>query len=297
MNENKPKSKEHHVLEKIPLSNLKNEKWLQDIIEDDPRILGLGDIEVINREHPQSSGGRIDFVLMDDNNDLLYEVEIQLGKTDPSHIIRTIEYWENESRRYQSYEHKAVLIAEEITSRFFNAIYLMNRYIPIIAMQLDAFEYDGKILLNFSKILDTFDIESVDIETGAGGANRDYWIEKVPSESMDVADDLIKIYENKYNSKPRITYNKYHIALGTRKRNFLWLKPRKSGFVRLILLVDDSNVEETVEMLESIDISFVQKKKSSATTSLKFPLKGSDLETHKDIIIKIIVLGIQDSSI
>ena len=49
-----------------------------------------------------------------------YEVEIQLGATDESHIIRTIEYWDIERKRYPQYNHTAIIIAEDITSRFLN---------------------------------------------------------------------------------------------------------------------------------------------------------------------------------
>ena len=42
-----------------------NEKWLQELIEEDPTILGLGDVVIVERERKQSSGGRIDFLLND----------------------------------------------------------------------------------------------------------------------------------------------------------------------------------------------------------------------------------------
>ena len=47
-----------------------------------------------------------------------------------SHIIRTIEYWDIERKRYPQYEHCAVLVAEDITSRFLNVISLFNGTIP-----------------------------------------------------------------------------------------------------------------------------------------------------------------------
>jgi len=53
-------------------------------------------------------------------------VEVQLGSTDESHIIRVIEYWDVERKRYPQYDHCAVLIAEEITARFLNVIGLFN---------------------------------------------------------------------------------------------------------------------------------------------------------------------------
>jgi len=69
-----------------------NERWVQDRIADDPSILGLGDIVLKDRERIQPKAGRLDLLLQDAESSRRYEVEIQLGATDESHIIRTIEY-------------------------------------------------------------------------------------------------------------------------------------------------------------------------------------------------------------
>src|SRR6516165_10631799 len=117
-----------------------DEKWLQDRITDDPSLLGLGDLEIVSREHRQPVGGRIDFLMRDaDDEESYYEVEIMLGTLNESHIIRTIEYWDIERQRRPQFEHRAVIVAESITSRFFNVLRLLNRAIPMIAVQLSAF--------------------------------------------------------------------------------------------------------------------------------------------------------------
>ncbi len=77
-----------------------DEKWLQELIRDEPSILGLGDLNVVQRERRQSSGGRIDFLMSEPETDTMYEIEIMLGRLDESHIIRTIEYWDIERRRW-----------------------------------------------------------------------------------------------------------------------------------------------------------------------------------------------------
>ena len=92
------------------------EQWLQQQIIDNPSILGLGDLEVYRVEKQQPTGGRVDLILQDDET--RYEVEIQLGSLDESHIIRTIEYWDVERRRQPKLSHIAVIVAEEVTSRF-----------------------------------------------------------------------------------------------------------------------------------------------------------------------------------
>ena len=116
-----------------------DEKWLQDRIEEDTSLLGLGDLHVIKRERTQPSGGRIDFLMSDPESETRFEVEIMLGALDESHIIRTIEYWDVERQRFPTHDHRAVIVAEEITSRFFNVIRLLNRAVPMIALQLNAF--------------------------------------------------------------------------------------------------------------------------------------------------------------
>jgi hypothetical protein len=102
------------------------EKWVQRLIAEDATLLGLGDVELKDVERAQPRAGRLDMLLFDAETNTRYEVELQLGPTDESHIIRTIEYWDIERRRYPQYEHVGVIVAEEITARYFNVISLFN---------------------------------------------------------------------------------------------------------------------------------------------------------------------------
>jgi len=77
-----------------------DEKWVQDRIAEDPTILGLGDVVMKDRERGQPKGGRLDLLLQDVETNHRYEVELQLGSTDETHIIRTLEYWDVEKKRY-----------------------------------------------------------------------------------------------------------------------------------------------------------------------------------------------------
>src|SRR5712691_3199119 len=131
-----------------------DERWLKVRIEEDPSLLGLGDINVVRREKSQPSGGRLDFLMYDPDRELRYEVEIMLGVLDESHIIRTIEYWDIERTRFPQLEHRAVIVAEDITNRFFNIISILNRAVPIIAIQMNAVRIDDRFLLTFTKVLD-----------------------------------------------------------------------------------------------------------------------------------------------
>ena len=92
-----------------------NELWLCDRIAEDTSILGLGEIDFRDRERIQPGAGRLDLLFSTSDATTRFEVEVQLGRTDESHIIRTIEYWDIERNRYPQYEHVAVIVAEDIS--------------------------------------------------------------------------------------------------------------------------------------------------------------------------------------
>ena len=150
--------------EKINLLNhpTLNERWIQEVISEDPSILGLGDLILKDKERIQPKAGRLDLLLQDQDTNRRYEVEIQLGKVDESHIIRTIEYWDIERKRYPQYDHCAVIIAEDITSRFFNVISIFNGFIPLIAIQMNTYKIKDDYFILFTTVLDEVNLGLLD---------------------------------------------------------------------------------------------------------------------------------------
>ncbi|MCU0857406.1 MAG: hypothetical protein MUC65_03265 [Pontiellaceae bacterium] len=143
----------HVKLQTVSLKNhaILNERWLQDVVASDPSILGIGDVVLKDRERIHPRAGRLDLLLQDADGHGRYEVEIQLGATDESHVIRTIEYWDIERRKYPQYDHTAVIVAEDITSPQKNAIRLeislpqMEEFDEIIeTAELDMLDYDKR---------------------------------------------------------------------------------------------------------------------------------------------------------
>ncbi len=204
-----------------------DEKWLQDRISADPSLLGLGELEIAGREHRQPVGGRIDFLMRDAEAETYYEVEMMLGALDESHIIRTIEYWDIERQRRPQWDHRAVIVAEQITTRFFNVLRLLNRAVPLIAVKLSAFQMGDKIILHPITVLDVIE-ESADQDVldPVERADRTYWEKKMPPAVLIVTDKIVSALRTT-SVEPRLTYNRGHIALGTTGRNFCWFHPRK----------------------------------------------------------------------
>jgi len=276
----------------ISLKKHFNEKWLQDKIEEDPSILGLGELDIIQRERKQSSGGRIDFLFLNNEIETMYETEIQLGPTDESHIIRTIEYWDIERRRFPSKDHRAVIVAEEITNRFFNVIALMNRSIPIIAIQINAIKIDDKILLNFTKVLDIYEMPEDEEKLGGEEVGRPYWEKKSHPKSIGLMDEMIKIAEKKYLN-PKVTYNKHHVALGTSRLNYMWFHPRKSpNSCHFEIKIDKELIAETKTIFEELGISYTPRKEDRLAISIQ----SDDLKKNIEKITLIINQSIEKFS-
>lgn len=168
-----------------------NEKWLQARIEEDPTILRLGDLDFRDTEKILVGGGRLDTILYDPEYKKRYEIEIQLGKTDESHIIRTIEYWDIERKKNPQYEHCAVIIAEDITSRFLNVISLFNGFIPLIAIQVKAVKIGNNISLFFTKVLDENKFDLIEEESASEPTDKNYWEKKATKESLKLTEKIM----------------------------------------------------------------------------------------------------------
>ncbi len=261
-----------------------DEEWLKDKIEEDPSILGLGDLDIVQRERSQSSGGRIDFLMSDADNDIRYEIEIMLGTLDESHIIRTIEYWDIERKRYPTFEHRAVIVAEDITNRFFNIISLFNQAIPIIALQLNAFTFEENVILTFTKVLDVQELGSFEEQGPIEKVDRQYWEKKVGKTGLQTADELILLVPGEA-SKKEITYNKSHMAIGTTGVNFLWLHPRKAeGYIHLHLRV---NSDGRVDILNQFKKANIDAKFRNNEKELVVKLYSAQIKENKTILEEI----------
>ncbi|MBR2742340.1 MAG: hypothetical protein IKD89_01985 [Clostridia bacterium] len=231
-----------------------SEKLIQDFIFRDPSVLGLGDLSPIQREKVQPNGGRLDLLLADDNG-TRYEVEIQLGATDPSHIIRTIEYWDSERKRYPQYDHCAVIVAEEITGRFMNVISLFNGSIPLIALQLSAYKQGEDYSLVFTKVLDrvTYAVED---DEQFEVTDRKYWENKSTPKMLKEVDLIFGDLQN-FIGGYALKYNKHYIGMAKDgiSKNFLMFRPKKDYMYLMFKGHDDSELIKTAEN-EGLDLSY-----------------------------------------
>ncbi len=268
------------TLEKTEVISVKDhahwdESLVQQFIWDDPSVLGLGPLVPRDKERIQPHKGRLDLLLQSDDATSWYEVEVQLGATDESHIIRTIEYWDVERKRYPDLQHTAVIVAEDITSRFFNVINLFNQAIPIVALKMSAVKIGDRIGLLFTKVLD---YERKGLEaTGetTQQATRADWEKYASAEVMQLVDKLFEI-AREFEPRVKLTFNQSYITvnLGDPRSIGLFMHPQKKQ-LRLTIRIPQSNAVDALCEAEGIDTEF-----SSYWGGYKLAIKPSEFERH-----------------
>jgi hypothetical protein len=264
-----------------------NERWLQQTIADDPAVLGLGDVIVRDVERSQPRAGRLDMLLSDPESGTRYEVELQLGATDEAHIIRTIEYWDIEKARYPQYDHVAVIVAEDITSRFLNVISLFNKAIPLIAIQISALQVGEALTLDATIVLDLMR-RGTDEEDEAGQTvDRTYWDQRASRRAMSLTDQLLSLVrEATGDQRLAPKYNKHYIGLARDgiADNFMTFRPRKNDTV--FTEVKTPRSEDISERLDAagIDVNGYQ----TRWGMYQLRLAESDFGNSRDLLVELI---------
>ncbi len=262
-----------------------NERWVQDRIAEDPSILGLGDIVLKDKERIQPRAGRLDLLLQDVDANHRFEVEVQLGGTDESHIIRTIEYWDIERKRYPQYEHTAVIVAENITARFLNVISLFNGMIPLVAIQMNALRFKDHVGLVFTKVLDQMTLGLVDEDEDVQETtDRSYWIERGSQKTVGMCDEILETVHT-LDPELELKYNKFYIGLARNGQpyNFVVFRPKKS-FLRIEPRLEKS--DETQEQLEAAGLDVMDYDDRSGRYRIR--LTPGDLREQKNAIAQVL---------
>ena len=263
-----------------------SEKWVQTLIADDPSILGFGDLILRDQERVQPRAGRLDLLLQDPDTKRRYEVELQLGASDETHIIRTIEYWDIERKRYPQYDYCAVLVAEDITSRFLNVISLFNGNVPFIAIQMQALQVGNHTTLVFSTVIDELSRGFVDEDEDAVAAptDRAFWENKATKSTVSLANKLLEVAQE-FDSTLELKYNKINIGLSKDGQpfNFVTFKPKKNH-INLEVKIQESGDFDT--KIDNADIETLVYNKKWGFYQLR--LTKEDVDNKPEILRELI---------
>ncbi len=265
-----------------------DERWLQDRIGEDPSLLGLGDLVLKDRERIQPRAGRLDLLLQDVESTHRYEVEIQLGKTDEAHIIRTIEYWDIERKRFPQYEHTAVIVAEDITSRFLNVISLFNGAIPLVAIQLSAVRLGDSVSLVFTRVMDVIQRGLVDEdEEVAEATDRAYWEKRATKLTLGMTEEILG-WIREFAPGLELKYNKFYIGLAKdgHPNNFVTFRPRRDWILMEIRL---ERSDETQARLEEAGIEVMEY--GARGGQYRIRVSKADMTKNKELLVELFSLA------
>lgn len=266
-----------------------DEKWVQKLIADDPSVLQLGDLILRDKERIQPHAGRLDLLLQDPETQRRYEVEVQLGATNESHIIRTIEYWDEERKNHSQYDHCAVLVAEDITSRFLGVISLFNGAIPFIAIQMQAFKVGDSMTVVFTKVLDERKRSSVedDEDTKVAPTDRAYWEKRGSKKTIELADELLVIAQE-IDPTLSFNYTKFYIGIFKDKQtfNFISIRPRKNATNIDIKLARDNSIDKRIEQSGIETLPYDER-----CDAYRLILRKEDIRDNKDLLKELLQLS------
>ena len=234
------------------------------------------------KERPQPGGGRLDLLLKNPDDDTMYEVEVVLGPTNPDHIIRTIEYWDRERRKWPKRQHSAVLVAESIAARFFNVIHLMSWAIPIIAVQVNIVEANGQKSLHFTRVLDTYEEPEEPPDVGEA-TSEEYWRTKFPW-TLEAATALLEVgrsFDVEYSLNPR----QYDICLRLGQYNHCRFVGRINRKPSLEFWLSDELFERAQRLLDENGLPFQRKEERVKLTADK-----ATITSHAEIFREVAAL-------
>lgn len=269
-----------------------SERWVQERIGEDPTILGLGDVILKDKERTLPRAGRLDLLLQEVEGNRRYEVEVQLGKTDESHIIRTIEYWDIERKRYPQYDHTAVIVAEEITSRFLNVIGLFNGFIPLVAIQMSAVQFGDVVSLAFTTVLDQLRLGLVDEDEELHEAtDRTYWEGRGTKATVAMVDELLEIIRL-LDPKLELKYNKFYIGLAKegQPNNFVIFRPQKNA-IRIEPRLQKTDARE--QRIEGAGLEVMDYDNKWGRYRIR--LSKGDVKKHEEVLRELFEAAYKDS--
>jgi hypothetical protein len=261
------------------------EKWVQERIAVDPQILGLGDIILKDKERIQPRAGRLDLLFQESDGNQRFEVELQLGALDESHIIRTIEYWDIERKRYPQYDHTAVIIAEDITSRFLNVISILNGTIPLVAIQMNALKIGDRVGLFFTTVLDKVNLGFVDEDEEVQEAtDRSYWEKKATKQTVAMADELLALVRQ-FDDSLELKFNKFYVGLARAGRpdNFVIFRPKMNWIAVEPRLKESDEVQNQLDA-EGCDVMDYDKRWGR----YRIRFKPGEVAKHGTLLIKLL---------
>jgi len=173
-----------------------------------------------------------------------------------------------------------VIVAEDITGRFLNVISLFNGFIPLIALQMNAFTVGNTVSLVFTKVLDQLTLGLVEEdEEVAEVTDRAYWEKRGSGATVALVDDLLGILRE-FDPTLELKYNKFYIGLARNGQsdNYILFRAKKQ-FVRMEL-----RLERNQELEDKIEEAGLDLMELGHGGRLRIKLRRNDITENRELV-------------
>jgi predicted transport protein len=277
---------------KISLKDHKSikERNVQYMIAKDPYMLGLGELKLIDIQVEYENKERLDLLFQSKDLKTIYEVEIQLGQLDGSHLFRTVEYWLNERDNKLGHKHVAVLIAEVITKRALEIIKLCMCNVSIVILEMTAYESENGILyLKFKEIypdecaiVDEYkqyeEYEEIVL------CDRQYYENNAPAALLNAADTIFRILKE-IDPVIEMNYTQGYIGFKTGKiRGLAFIVIKQDVLILKLVLKNLAETETKIKDMK-LDLIGYAERKEKKCGEYKIRLTADDVK-NKEAALK-----------
>jgi hypothetical protein len=140
------------------------------------------------------------------------------------------------------------------------------------------------VVLQFIRVLDTYEFSAEPEEEPAELVDRAYWEKKSNPESLALIEQ-IKALAPTSRGEPKLTYNRHHIALGTGGYNFCWFHPRRvASHCHMHIKLGAEKRQQFIDRLEQMGIEAG----THGPHSIRLALNRTDIDENRDTVSDLI---------
>lgn len=259
------------------------------MIAKEPNMLGRGELKLIDMEVTYENKRRLDLLFQSKDLKTIYEVEIQLGQLNGSHLFRTVEYWLNEKENKSGHKHVAVLIAEDVTERALEILKLCMGNVSIVILKMTANEGEnGKPDLKFREvypderaIVDEYkqyeEYEEIVL------CDRQYYENYKPEELLKAADTIFRILKE-IDPVIEMNYTQSYIGFKTGKiRGLAFIVIKKEELILKLVLERLAETETKINDLR-LDLIGYAERKGKKCGEYKIRLTVDDVKNKEEAL-------------
>jgi hypothetical protein len=166
--------------------------------------------------------------------------------------------------------------------------------IPIIAIQMNAMEHEGSVILNFTKVIDYSSSLRVDDvqERDSEPKDRSYWLNRASEDSLRVCDGFLEMVNRFVKNKRELNYQVHHIGLkdGNRSGLFIHFNPRKKWTT---VKGRTAELEKWVKEFEEAGLD----SKPDRGNFLQVNVRLNDLKKNEELFLKFVEAMVNEEEV